>query len=106
VRQFRTFPTPELETLFEAAARFAARVAHVKRFAAGFSVYRRAGDADFDFMFEAGRTERSASKGLAQTGRNKLLWRAPRGWCMGSRLEQLWTEVVGERGVVVYEEWS
>jgi hypothetical protein len=106
VRQFRTFPTPELETLFEAAARFAARVAHVERFAAGFSVYRRAGDADFDFMFEAGRTEHSASKGLAQTGRSKLQWRAPQGWRMGPQLEWLWTAVLGEHGLVLYEEWS
>ncbi|KAF1818479.1 uncharacterized protein K489DRAFT_413764 [Dissoconium aciculare CBS 342.82] len=105
-RTFRSYPTSELEELFEAAAHAARHMTHAESFAAGFSNIRRDGDLyDLDFQFFTSGHGGFGQLPAHEIRYNRLLWRVPRGWRMGPQLERLWSIVIGEHGVVEYEEW-
>jgi hypothetical protein len=105
IRQFRTHPGQELEGLFEAAAKAAIHMKSVKRFAVGFSVFRRGEHLDLDFTFETRGSQVTSNEHQKGPQGNRLLWRVPQGWRMGPSLENSWRRVVGDGGVIDYEEW-
>jgi hypothetical protein len=104
-RHFRSFPTPELEQLFRAAACAARRMPQLQRFHVEFSaVFFNYDYFSFDFTFASSGTKSRTMLDEHDLHRNRLIWQIPRGsWQVGMDLETLWNEVLGEDGIVKFE---
>ncbi|KAI0482054.1 hypothetical protein GGR56DRAFT_618282 [Xylariaceae sp. FL0804] len=108
-RSFRTVPTANLERLLEASARAAACMTNLKTMAMGADI-QPSERTDFDpqsFEFEFaskghGNWKDQDSEDVKQP---RLYWTVPAGWRMNDELERLWRKIIGQEGIIRYEEW-
>jgi hypothetical protein len=102
-RLFRALPTSELEEFLEAAARCAVHMPHVERFSAVFDV--PAPRKQFGFEFVTCGFENYTGVASDDIHRNRLIWTVPRDWRANHTIGTIWNGIIGENGVVKYEEW-
>ena len=107
-RSFRTEPASELEALFLAAANAASRMPRLRYMAVSLKSRARgrggyaSGQVGFKYMV-AGVEYASGSRYAVDA--NRLRWDVPSGWRMSPELESQWTSLLGEEGIIEYDEW-
>lgn len=113
IREFRTQPNAELGLLelgllLEAAARSVACLPKLKTLAAKADIQpcQWTDNQPREYMFEyAAKGVALTYQGVEDVERPRLYWAAPKGWKMSEQLDGLWKCIVGQDGIVEYEEW-
>ena len=108
-RIFRSLPNSATTHLLEAMARSIQFMPRLKTFSAGADIQPCArtkyDPQNFEIEYAAKGVANWKDEGVEDRERARLHWTVPRGWRMGGELEGLWRSVLGEEGVVRYEEW-
>jgi hypothetical protein len=105
---FRTNPTPELETLFLAAASAASRMPRLRYMNVSLKIPAsgRTGQQSQKLGFEyMAACVDYPGDGPDATKSNRLYWDSPRDWRMRQPLESQWLSLLGTNGIVKYFEW-
>ncbi|KAH0271503.1 hypothetical protein KCU91_g7338, partial [Aureobasidium melanogenum] len=105
---FRTKPAPELEAVFLAAARAASHMPALGVMSVGHKI-RPSGRTgrkfqQLGFRYMAAGTKYPGDGAEAREVR-RLYWNAHRGWRMSQELESQWRLLLGDDGIVRYNEW-
>ncbi|KAI4730066.1 hypothetical protein E4T49_02118 [Aureobasidium sp. EXF-10728] len=105
---FRTKPAPELEALFLAAARAASKMPRLKSMNIGHKILpsERTGRRfqKLGFVYVA-KGVKYPGDGADVLEFGRLYWSVGRGWRMSQELELQWRLLLGDDGIVKYNEW-
>ncbi|KAH0369120.1 hypothetical protein KCU65_g3523, partial [Aureobasidium melanogenum] len=105
---FRTKPTPELETFFLSAARAAAHMPALRVMSVSHKL-RPSGRTRRTFQQLGFRYMAAGTKypgdGTEAGEVRRLYWNVHRGWRMSQELESQWRLLLGDDGIVKYNEW-
>jgi hypothetical protein len=105
---FCTQPAPELEALFLAAARAASHMPALKVMSVSHKI-RPSGRTGRNFQQLGFRYMAAGTKypgdGAEVREVRRLYWNAHRGWRMSQKLESQWRLLLGDEGIVKYNEW-
>ncbi|KAI4719639.1 hypothetical protein E4T48_04148 [Aureobasidium sp. EXF-10727] len=105
---FRTKPAPELEAFFLAAARAASQMPRLKSMNVGHKIRpsertgRRFRTLGFEYLAKGVKYPGDGADVL-ELGR--LYWSVGRGWRMSQELDSQWRLLLGDDGIVKYNEW-
>ncbi|KAG9952897.1 hypothetical protein KCU85_g1568, partial [Aureobasidium melanogenum] len=105
---FRTKPTPELETFFLSAARAASHMPALRVMRVSHKI-RPSGRTGRRFQQLGFRYMAAGTKypgdGAETREVRRLYWNVHRGWRMNQELESQWRLLLGDDGIVKYNEW-
>ncbi|KAG9595089.1 hypothetical protein KCU77_g9129, partial [Aureobasidium melanogenum] len=105
---FRTKPAPELDAFFQAAARAASHMPALRVMSVSHKIRPngRTGRKfqQLGFRYMAAGTKYPGDGPEAREVR-RLYWNAHRGWGMSQELESQWRLLLGDDGIVKYNEW-
>lgn len=109
VRSFRTIPSPSLEELLQAAAEATPHMPALRTFSVGAGVEPSArtkfDPQMFEFVFAAAGYDNWMDQEVDDQNHRRLTWVTPREWKPSQRLAETWQKVLGDDGLVRYQQW-